>query len=71
MGAATSDGVSVAQFADFLKKKVEKLKSIEELEKIAHLIDIDKDGYVCHNDISTCIRNLQSANFFKDSGKAL
>lgn len=71
IGAPTSDGVSLKEFADFLKKKVDKGRDISELEKICILIDIDKDGFICHNDISTCTRNLNSTNFFKDNGKAL
>lgn len=67
----TADGISVEKFADFLKQKVEKARSLEELQSITHLIDIDKDGHICENDLSTCLKNLESDIFFKGGGRAL
>jgi len=34
-------------------------------------MDIDKDGYICENDLCTCLKHLDSDLFFKDGGKAL
>jgi Ca2+-binding EF-hand superfamily protein len=71
IGAITTDGVKIEQFATFLKQKVEKSKGNDELLEICKLIDIDKDGYICSNDLYTCIKNLDSEPFYKDGGKAL
>ena len=35
---------------------------------IAHMIDIDKDGFISKEDLSTCLKNLNSEIFFKDGG---
>lgn len=71
IGAVTSDGVTTEKFAEFLKQKVEKSRSLEELQSMAVLMDIDKDGYICENDLGTCIKHLDSDSFFKEGGKAL
>ena len=71
IGAITSDGISNEKFANFLKEKIEKTKTKQELENITKLIDVDKDGFICSNDLYTCIKNLDSEAFYKDGGKAL
>ena len=48
-------------FAEFLKQKVEKKRSLSELERYAALIDVDKDGVITEQDIMTCIKNLSNA----------
>ena len=42
-----------------------------ELRQYAHFMDVDKDGFVSEIDLSTCIKNLTSNTFFKNSGDAL
>jgi hypothetical protein len=64
-------GVPVAQFATFLKQKIDKKRSEEELHKYAHFIDIDKDGFISEIDLQICIDNLNTPSFFKNSGEAL
>ena len=34
-------------------------------------MDIDKDGFISEIDLHTCITNLNSEAFFKNSGEAL
>ena len=34
-------------------------------------MDIDKDGYIDHLDVSTCLSNIDSAQFVREGGKAL
>ena len=34
-------------------------------------MDVDKDGYISEIDLATCIKNLNSNAFFKNSGAAL
>jgi Ca2+-binding EF-hand superfamily protein len=55
-------------FAEFLKQKVEKKKDINELERFTTMIDIDKDGFVSEADVTTCIKNLNNAAFYKNGG---
>ena len=55
----------------FLKAKIDKKKSEGELRKYAHFIDIDKDGFISEIDLRTCLDNLNSDAFFKNSGEAL
>jgi len=69
--APSTVGIPVDVFAEFLKQKVEKKRSIEDLARYAGLMDVDKDGYVTEQDILTCIKNLQNATFFKNDGQAL
>lgn len=35
------------------------------------MIDIDKDGKICPDDLETCLRNMNSHQFFKNGGKYL
>ena len=58
-------------FAAFLKSKVDKKVSIDELRRHASLVDIDRDGYIDKHDLETCIGNLNNARFFEDNGAAL
>lgn len=64
-------GVPTAYFAEFLKAKIDKKRSETELARYAYFIDIDKDGFVSEVDLRTCIENLSSDTFFRDSGEAL
>ena len=50
---------------------MEKTRSLQELQSIAHLMDIDKDGFISEDDLCTCLKHLDSDLFFKDGGKAL
>jgi len=34
-------------------------------------MDIDKDGFISEIDLQTCLTNLNSDAFFKNSGEAL
>lgn len=34
-------------------------------------MDVDKDGFISEIDLNTCINNLNSTAFFKNSGEAL
>ena len=34
-------------------------------------MDIDKDGFISEIDLQTCLNNLSSDAFFKESGQAL
>ena len=69
--APSTIGIPVEVFAEFLKQKVEKKRSIEELTRYTALLDVDKDGYVTEQDVLTCIKNLNNAAFFRNDGQAL
>jgi Ca2+-binding EF-hand superfamily protein len=70
-GSDPDVGVSTSYFAEFLKAKIDKKRSEEELTRYAYFIDIDKDGFVSEIDLKTCLDNLNSDIFFRDSGEAL
>lgn len=63
--------VSLENFASFLKHKVDKKRSKEQLRQFAYFLDVDKDGYVSEIDLQTCLNNLNSETFFKNNGEAL
>jgi Ca2+-binding EF-hand superfamily protein len=63
--------VTVEFFAKFLKNKVDKKKSLEELVQQAELIDIDKDGYISIHDLQSCLGNLSNETFYKNNGATL
>ena len=44
---------------------------MDELKNYAFYMDIDKDGYISEIDLTTCLNNLKSEAFFKNSGEAL
>ena len=51
------DGVFIENFATFLKEKIEKSKDIENLKSYTNLMDVDKDGRISKEDLSTCLIN--------------
>lgn len=59
------------KFARFLKEKVEKHKDFENLLSYTKLMDIDKDGRICKDDLMTCLLNINSDQFFKNGGQNL
>jgi Ca2+-binding EF-hand superfamily protein len=61
-------GIPIRVFAEFLKQKVEKKKDLAELERFTTLLDVDKDGLITEADLLTCIKNLNNAAFYKNSG---
>lgn len=63
--------VTVAKFAEFLKAKVEKKKEYVELIEYARLMDVDKDGAIGEDDITACLRNINSSAFYRDNGASL
>ena len=71
MAAPGIVGIPNALFAEFLKQKVEKKRSIEDLIKYSNMLDIDKDGFITEADIETCIRNLPNMAFFRNCGQAV
>lgn len=64
-------GIPTVLFAEFLKQKVEKKRSLPDLCQYSKMIDIDKDGFITEADIETCIKNLPNLAFFKNGGAAL
>ena len=63
--------VSVGFFAKFLKNKVSKKKSLEELTRYAELVDIDGDGFISIHDLNSCLGNLNNETFYKNNGATL
>ena len=64
-------GIPNRLFAEFLKQKVEKKRSLDDLIKYSNQLDVDKDGFITEADIETCVKNLTNAAFFRDGGAAL
>lgn len=63
--------VSVEFFAKFLKNKVDKKKSLDELLQQADLIDVDRDGCISIHDLQSCLGNLSNETFYKNNGATL
>lgn len=59
-------GLPVQAFAKFLKQKVDKKTELFKLLNLSNLIDIDKDGRISELDLSTCLKNLNNAAFWRD-----
>ena len=38
---------------------------------MASQMDINKDGFVCVEDLQTCLRNVNTEHFYKEGGKAV
>lgn len=69
--ASSADMVSTESFAQFLKSKIDKKRDLPQLRNFAYYMDIDKDGFISEIDLQTCLTNLNSDAFFKNSGEAL
>ena len=67
LGGSSGD-VPVETFAKFLKDKIEKHKDYQNLLTYAQMMDIDKDGLISKEDLTTCILNINSDQFFKNGG---
>lgn len=65
------DGVSLDKFTKFLSDKIDKERDFGKLEEYSNMIDIDKDGKICTDDLQTCLNNIDSHQFFKNGGKYL
>ena len=46
LGASYNNPITVSKWAEFMKAKVEKRRSMNDLMGYATLMDIDKDGYI-------------------------
>ena len=62
---SNTSGISITYFAEFLKQKVDKKADVGDLKTYSGMMDIDKDGYIGENDMTTCIKNLQNTAFWK------
>jgi Ca2+-binding EF-hand superfamily protein len=51
-------------FAKFIKAKVDKKRSIDELKHLANQIDLDKDGIISEHDLEAYLSRLNFSNFF-------
>ena len=71
MAAPGIIGIPTQLFAEFLKQKVEKKRSLDDLIQYSNMLDVDKDGFVTEADIETCIKNLPNMAFFRNGGQAL
>lgn len=60
-------GITITYFAEFLKQKVDKKADVRDLRLFSGMMDIDKDGYISENDLTTCIKNLQNTAFWKSA----
>jgi len=65
------EGVPLERFTKFLSEKIDKERHVSKLEDYSNMIDIDKDGKICADDLQTCINNMGSYQFFKNGGKYL
>lgn len=59
------------KFARFLKEKIEKHKDMDNLVTYTKMMDVDKDGRICKDDLETCLANVGSDQFFKNGGQNL
>jgi len=67
----TSNSVSTTFFTNFLKNKVDKKRTFDELKNFAIMMDIDQDGFIDAHDLNTVIGNLQNDKFYKNNGETL
>ena len=64
-------GIPIADFASFLKMKVDKKREESELKRLSAQIDVDKDGMISATDIDTCVKNLNNLAFWQNGGAPL
>jgi Ca2+-binding EF-hand superfamily protein len=62
---------TVTDFAEFVKLKIDKKRSEEDIVSECNMIDIDKDGFIGQEDLKTCLENVQSFSFFDNGKKSL
>ena len=58
--------VRCEHFSSFLKTKVDKRREDSELVRIVAEMDLDGDGFINENDLSTCLGHIQHNSFFGD-----
>ncbi len=69
--SSPSNSVSVIYFTNFLKNKVDKKWTFDELKDFATMMDIDQDGFIDVQDLNTVLGNLTNERFYKNNGEAL
>jgi len=65
---SNKEKISVGFFAKFLKAKVDKKRSVEELKEFAKQMDLDRDGYLGEEDIDAFLKRLNFKDFFDEEG---
>ena len=69
--SSPQNSVSVIYFTNFLKNKVDKKRTFDELKDFATMMDIDQDGFIDVQDLNTVLGNLTNDRFYKNNGEAL
>lgn len=64
---ATSDLISINFFAKFIKAKVDKKRSFEEIRSLVEAIDMDKDGNIGHSDLEAFVGRANFHHYFENS----
>lgn len=59
-----TDMVKIDKFAEYLKQKVDKSLPFEQAVKLVKRMDINKDSFVCAQDLKTSIQNKAIEKFF-------
>ena len=62
---ADSSFISISFFSKFIKAKVDKKRSLEELKHLVAQIDMDKDGYIGHSDLEAFAGRSNFHQFFE------
>lgn len=65
------DNVTVAEFAQFMKRKIEKDDTLDAIKRRANQIDVDKDGVISADDLQACLRNVNSSAIALKGGTTL
>ena len=60
--------VTITQFAEFLKAKVSKKRTLPELLELSGKMDLDQDGYIDESDVATCLGNVKNEAFCANNG---
>ena len=62
------ESMELAEFADFLKKKVSKKFNTEELLPICEKVDVNQDSKIDKFDVQACIDNMSNTAFYSNNG---
>ena len=60
----TGEYISISFFAKFIKAKVDKKRTIEEIKHLADQIDLDRDGCISVHDLEAYLTRLNFKDFF-------
>ena len=68
---AKSELITINFFSKFVKAKVDKKRTVDEIKELVKLIDMDQDGYIGPADLEAFIGRANFHNYFEKAASTI